>query len=87
MFGGEYSLVFLEPNTVVIDKSRETAQIYNFSMKVEYFANAMFASKFLVPGMGKWYFVLDPIKAIMRLGRHDYYFKKTYTTAQRVVQG
>lgn len=72
VFGGDDSLVFLHKDNPITDQSDQIAHVFNLTAKIEFFPDAIyFSSKFLIWSEGNWYLVPDPIKHLVRLGRHD----------------
>jgi len=77
VFGGDDSLVFLDPKEPIVDHSKTLADVFNLDAKLVYMPEAIyFASRFLIQFNGTWWFVPDPLKAVVRLGRNDLYCKE-----------
>jgi len=77
IFGGDDSLVIFPKYVDIEDRSQDIMDTFNLFTKIEMYENSMyFASKFLLNVEGMWLFVPDPIKGIVRLGRHDMFCKQ-----------
>lgn len=96
IFGGDDALIFLKASANVTDQSRHIAEMFNLTSKIEIFPDAMyFSSKFLINTQGTWQFVPDPMKAVLKLGKRDFYclehiklyhesFKDAYKSYQNI---
>lgn len=55
----------------VIDPTNLLARTFNLEAKILNFKYGYFASRFVLYVSGRWHFVPDPLKLIVRLGRYD----------------
>ena len=77
IFGCDDSIVFLNKNHAIVDKSQQIADVFNLIAKLDNFATApYFSGKFLIYSDGNYYLIPDPVKIITRLGRSDCYCKE-----------
>lgn len=69
LFAGDDSLLL---TTFVIPDTSSTANyMFNLEIKYFYFSYYYFCSKFVLIVDGVWYFVPDPVKILVKLGRTD----------------
>lgn len=77
IFGGDDSLILFSSTNLLLDKTDNISALFNIVAKIEkHFDCAKFASKFEIYVEGAYMFVRDPIKSIIRLGRHDMFCKQ-----------
>jgi len=77
VFGGDDSLILFKSKNLILDKTENIASIFNIVAKIErHYDCAKFASKFEIYAEGVYMFVRDPIKSLIRLGRHDMFCKE-----------
>jgi len=68
-FAGDDSMII--GGDVAGDASAIFSQALNLEVKIFRYTSTLFCSKFLVPIQGGWEFVPDPLKVVIKLGRHD----------------
>jgi len=74
VFGGDDSLVVFPATVSIKDNTQVISDIFNLVAKIEHFPDCpVFSSRFLLNLSGRWMFVPDPLKAIVKLGRDDLY--------------
>nr|QKW94174.1 polyprotein [Varroa jacobsoni virus 4] len=72
LFSGDDSLLFNRSVDLCRGVPEKLACNYNMEAKVLTYKSLYFCSKFLIPGVnGRWYFVPDPVKLLVKLGRKD----------------
>nr|QGA69815.1 polyprotein [Varroa destructor virus 4] len=72
LFSGDDSLLFNRSADVCRGIPEKLACNYNMEAKVLTYKSLYFCSKFLIPGVnGRWYFIPDPVKLLVKLGRKD----------------
>ncbi|UHM27523.1 MAG: RNA-dependent RNA polymerase [Sanya virga-like virus 2] len=69
MFAGDDSLVF--SSRKFGDRTSELARMFNLEAKLLRHDNYYFCSKFLMTVDGLWKMIPDPLKLLVKLGRHD----------------
>jgi len=68
-FVGDDSLIV--GGDIAGDASLIFSQALNLEVKILRYTSTLFCSKFLVPVPGGWEFIPDPLKVVIKLGRHD----------------
>lgn len=77
VFGGDDSLLLVKGNEPILDYSEIIAAVFGVVIKLERYSHCpMFSSMFLIFADGRYSFIKDPIKSIIRLGRHDMFCKE-----------
>jgi len=77
VFGGDDSVLFHPSGHAVHDTTAHISKIFNMVAKFEEFPTAIaFSSMFLVYAEGSYYWVPDPVKALVKLTRKDMYCKE-----------
>jgi len=72
VFGGDDSLVVFPASVTLRDNTQVISDVFNLVAKIEHFPTApVFSSRFLVNCRGRWLFVPDALKAVVKLGRDD----------------
>lgn len=69
MFAGDDSIIFSKE--LYEDKTNELAYIFNLESKLFHFQNFYFCSKFIIFTEFSTYVIPDPVKLMIKLGRHD----------------
>ncbi|WBW64325.1 replicase [Phellodendron-associated higre-like virus] len=70
LFAGDDSLL-VGDHTLLSTDATEFSDLFNLEVKFFRFKYYHFCSKFLVPVDDVWFFVPDPVKLLVRMGRYD----------------
>lgn len=77
IFSGDDSTIIFEIKIAKVDYSRAISKLFNLHIKIEYNTDVpYFCSKFCIIKDKLCFFVPDPFKAIIKLGRNDLYCKE-----------
>ncbi|QPL17815.1 replicase [Pistachio virus X] len=70
LFAGDDSLL-VGDHTLLSTDANEFSDLFNLEVKFFRFKYYHFCSKFLIPVDDVWFFVPDPVKLLVRMGRYD----------------